>query len=109
MSVRPVSHYTWQVLRTAKRNSTPQTGRQQRVNFSPKSRNGSFLTRLVEAGLLVRVTGSADAPFEATYTLSALGEHAAEYGEYDHNLRPVEPVALAPKPVEPASKRKRSK
>ena len=93
MPVRPTSHFTWQVLRTTKRSKKPLTGRQLRLNRSRKTKDGSFLTALVEAGLLARVTGAADAPFEATYALTEKGRHAAEYGEYEYELppRPPEP------------------
>jgi len=63
-----------------------------RIAPTVSTKDGAFLTILVEEGLLSRVTGTADAPFEATYTLTALGEHAAEYGEYEYRLRSA-PVA----------------
>jgi hypothetical protein len=67
------------------------------VTFNRKSKDGTFLTQLVDEGLLTRVSGSPDRPFEATYTLTALGEHAAEYGEYDH--KPFRPDAPEPEPA----------
>lgn len=99
MSVRPVTHSTWQVLRTAKRSQSPPTR---------QSKDGSFVNELVEAGLLARVSGSADRPFEATYALTALGEHAAEYGEYDHAARePAEPpVGANAKPIAPKGRKR---
>jgi hypothetical protein len=98
MATRPISHSVWQSLRVAKRSTTPPTGKQLRVTPSRKTKDGTFLTALVEEGLLVRVTGSAEKPFEATYALTALGEYAAEYGEFDHNKRLEPPV---PPPVTP--------
>jgi hypothetical protein len=110
VSVRPVTHYTWQVLRAVKRSKKPPTGRQLRLAPTRSTKDGTFLNALVEEGLLVRLTGSADAPFEATYGLTPLGQHAAEFGEYDHNLRPETSTPQpAPRSVEPSPKRNRSK
>ncbi|QJW99902.1 hypothetical protein [Frigoriglobus tundricola] len=87
MPVLPVSHHTWQVLRAVKRTKRPAVGRALRLDWTRKTKDGSFLTKLVEDGLLVRTTGSAEDPFEATYSLSEQGEHAAEYGECDFASR----------------------
>ena len=97
MPVRPTTHFTWQVLRTVKRSATPPTGRILRIAPTVSTKDGAFLTVLVEEGLLTRVTGTADVPFEATYLLTPLGEHAAEYGEYEYRVRSapvVEPPPL---------------
>ena len=66
--------------------------------------------RFVEDGWLVRATGSAEAPFDATYSLTEQGEHAAEYGECDFGSRAraagaaeVSPKAAA---TEPRQKKK---
>ena len=93
MTVRATSHFTWQVLRTVKRSKKPPTGRALRLVPSRATKDGSFLNAIVEDGLLVRVTGAADAPFEATYALTEKGKYAAEYGQYEYELqRPaVEP------------------
>ncbi len=96
MPKRPVSHFTWQVLRAAKRSKKPLTGRALRVTPTVRTKDGSFLTALVESGLLTRVSGSADAPFDATYALAPKGEHAAEYGEYEAEMKP-RPAAPPPK------------
>lgn len=69
------------------------------MNWGRRTKDGSFLTALVEEGLLDRVTGSAEKPFEATYALTALGDYAAEYGEYDHNKRLDPQPAAPPLPV----------
>lgn len=98
MPVRPTSHFTWRLLRTAKRSKKPLTGRQLRLTRDRKTKDGSFLTALVDEGLLARVTGSAATPFEATYALTEKGQHAAEYGEYEYELKP-RPPAPAPPPV----------
>lgn len=92
MPVRPTSHFTWQVLRTVRRSKKAPTGRALRLVPSRKTKDGSFLTTLVEEGLLTRVTGTPDAPFDATYALTEKGQYAAEYGEYEYQL---DPAALA--------------
>src|SRR3954470_20563830 len=83
MPTLPIGHFTWQVLRATLRSKTPPTGRALRLVPNRRTKDGSFLTDLVEQGLLTRVTGTAAAPFEATYALTGRGEHAAEYGECD--------------------------
>jgi hypothetical protein len=94
--VRPTSHFTWQVLRSVKRSKKAPTGRALRLVPSRKTKDGSFLTALVEEGLLTRLTGTAEAPFEATYALTEKGQHAAEYGEYEYELKAVEQSRPAP-------------
>ena len=89
MPVRLVSHFSWQVLRTVIRSKKPPTGRELRLIRNRKTRDGTFLGALVGEGLLVRVSGSTDAPFEATYALTERGAHAAEYGEYEYQLNPA--------------------
>ena len=81
MPVLPVAHFTWQVLRTIKRSKQPPTGRELRLVPNRRTKDGSFLTELVEQDLLTRVTGAAAAPFLATYALTERGEYAAEHGE----------------------------
>lgn len=100
MPVLPVRHFEWQVLRAVKRSKTPPIGRALRLVPSRRTKDGSYLTELVDQGLLRRVTGTAAAPFEATYALTERGEHAAEYGECETPLkgRVVEaPIAEPPK------------
>jgi len=110
MPVFPVRHFEWQVLRTVKRGKSPPTGRALRLVPSLRTKDGSFLTDLVEQGLLTRVTGTAAAPFEATYALTEKGEYAAEYGECEMPLKAkaVEPekVAEPPKVERPKPTRK---
>lgn len=98
MIVLPVSHFTWQVLRAAKRSRTPPTGRSLRLAPTRRTKDGTFLTELVGLGVLARVTGAAVAPFEATYSLTERGEHAAEYGECEKPVQssPAEPVLTEP-------------
>jgi hypothetical protein len=80
MSVLPISHFEWQSLRTAKRSRKPLTGRALRIVPTRHTKDGTFLTDLVQRGLLTRVAGREAEPFEATYALTPLGEYAAEYG-----------------------------
>lgn len=93
--VRPTSHFTWQVLRTAKRSKKPLTGRALRLAPTRNTKDGTFLTVLVTEGLLDRVSGSDEAPFDATYALTEKGKYAAEYGEYEYELKRPEPDADA--------------
>jgi hypothetical protein len=79
----PLAQSDWQVLRSAVRGGRKAlTGRVLRVTPSARTRNGGFLTSLVGRGLLNVARPDAD-PFAATYRLTPLGEHAAEFGEYD--------------------------
>jgi len=98
MPLLPVTHFTWQLLRAVKRSKKPLPGRTLRLTPTRSTKDGTFLTDLVEQGLLSRVTGTADEPFEATYTLTEQGEYAAEYGECE---MPVKAKAIEP----PASKK----
>lgn len=94
MPMRSTSHFTWQVLRTVKRSKKPPTGLSLRLIRNRKTKDGSFLTDLVNEGLLSRPTGTAAAPFEATYALTEKGKHAAEFGEYQYELkRPATPAS----------------
>lgn len=77
--------HDWQVLRAAARAKTPPTGRELRLVPSRRTKDGTFLGEFVTAGLLWAVTPDAD-PFAATYALTPLGAHAAEYGEYECDL-----------------------
>lgn len=79
MAIFAISHSNWQTLRAAKRGA--KIGRDLRYNMSRHTRDGDFLNQLVAAGLLIRINGDSDRPFESTYKLTKLGEHAAEYGE----------------------------
>lgn len=91
-----MSHFNWQVLRAAKRSKKPLTGRALRLMPTRNTKDGSFLTALVDEGLLTYVTGDTSAPFDATYALTEKGQHAAEYGEYEYELK--RPAAVAPAP-----------
>jgi hypothetical protein len=62
---------------------------------SRNTKDGSFLNILVDDGLIERLTGTATAPFDATYALTERGEHAAEYGEYEYILKP-KPLEQSP-------------
>lgn len=91
MPLMPITHSNWQVLRTVKRSKKPSIGRALRLSPTRGTKDGTFLNDLVEQGLLNRVSGTAESPFEATYTLTDLGQHAAEYGECDFPNRKVDP------------------
>jgi hypothetical protein len=106
MPVLPVAHFTWQVLRTIKRSTQPPVGRALRLVPNRRTKDGTFLTELVEQGLLNRVTGAADAPFGATYTLTERGEYAAEFGECE---MPVKARAAEPVPVARTKAAKKAK
>ena len=67
MPVYPVSHHQWQVLRTVKRSRKPPTRRELRLNPTQSTKDGSFLTKMVEAGLLIRVTGTENEPFRDVF------------------------------------------
>lgn len=83
MPTFPISHAMWQILRVAARGKgKPVSGRELRVWPSRWTKDGAFLTDLVDRGLL-RIEVDNPNPFEATYRLTELGEHAAEYGEYE--------------------------
>jgi len=91
----PISHFTWQVLRAAKRSKKPSTGKELRLVPNRRTKDGTFLDALVEDGLL-QVTGMDEATtetrrlpvqFRTRYKLTASGEHAAEYGEYEREVR----------------------
>ena len=103
MALLPVAHFEWQVLRAVRRSRKPAAGRALRLAPTRRTRDGSFLTNLVESGLLKRVTGTAETPFDATYALTELGEHAAEYGECDRPL-PPRSVETLPQSARPARK-----
>lgn len=86
----PIGHENWQALRVLVRaNNEPVTGKALRLSPSRRTKDGTFLDRLVDMGLL-EVTGE-EPPTEKTarkpkqfrtlYRLTALGLHAAEYGE----------------------------
>ncbi|MCE9563087.1 MAG: MarR family winged helix-turn-helix transcriptional regulator [Planctomycetes bacterium] len=83
MPVLPVTHNQWQVLRAVKRSRKPPLGRELRLSPTRGTKDGTFLTNMVRLGLLTRVSGSDKDPFEATYSLTESGKHAAEYGECD--------------------------
>jgi hypothetical protein len=99
MSMLPISHFTWQLLRAARRGKTPPTGKELRVHPSRKTKDGTFLDEVVAEGLIEAV--SVDSPDEKTqrlpvqfrtrYKLTAKGEYAAEYGEYERELARKQP------------------
>jgi hypothetical protein len=83
MPVTPVSCMQWKVLRAVNRGDRPVLGLNLRLAHTGLAANVALLNGLVKLGLLVRTSGTDCEPFEASYQLTELGEHAAEYGEYD--------------------------
>ena len=92
----------WQVLRAAKRSKKPLTGKELRVAPTRYTKDGSFLDDLVNEGLLEVVglneesaqTKQFPVQFRTRYKLTAKGEHAAEYGEYQYEWK--RPLAESP-------------
>jgi hypothetical protein len=96
-----INHFSWQVLRVLARaeaaRQPPPVGRELRLVPTRRTKDGTFLDELVEAGLIevaAKPTPPLDgvdepAPFRARYRLTALGRHAAEYGEYDKPFTPA--------------------
>lgn len=81
----PMNGFEWQVLRAVLRAKSPPTGAELRLTPSRRTKDGRFLSWFTAAGLL-RVAGlrnPAARPFEARYALTPLGEHAAEFGEFE--------------------------
>jgi len=95
----PISHFTWQVLRAVKRSKKPPVGKELRLVPSRRTKDGTFLDDLVRDGLLVVVSvdelsGRATdkekrmpVQFRTRYGLTANGEYAAEYGQYEREAR----------------------
>lgn len=77
-----VSHADWQVLRTVLRSKKPSPGSSLRLAMTRRTRDGSFLADLVRMGML-KVESKNKDPFEATYSLTERGKHAAEYGVFE--------------------------
>ena len=101
-------NFDWKLLRIlARGGSSPVKGRELRHAPTRQTKDGTFLGRLVEKGLIA-VSAANDDPFAATYSLTALGRHAAEYGEYDARM-PWEKPLPAPEPAAKAAARKAKK
>jgi hypothetical protein len=89
-------HAHWQVLRAVLRAEAAgqaPLGRDLRLTPTRKTKDGAFLDDLVSEGLLAAAgkPQSGDGqpePFRRRYRLTALGRHAAEYGEYDRPYTP---------------------
>lgn len=78
-----LSHHDWRALRrVARGKGKPVVGRELRLDKTRSTQDGSFLTRLVDDGLL-GVSHPAPDPFESKYILTALGREAAEFGVYN--------------------------
>jgi hypothetical protein len=100
MVTRPITHNEWQILRVLVRaKNHPKTGLSLRLAPTRVTRDGTFLTKLVESGILEVVKEGEVPPrqfgdeperpvaFYATYRLTDKGKHAAEYGECEFPLR----------------------
>ena len=82
----PISHADWQILRAVHRAGSPPLGRDLRLIPSRRTKDGTFLDDLVEAGLLVTVgkpqaaDGRPGEPvqFRTRYRLTKLGHAVAE-------------------------------
>jgi hypothetical protein len=96
--IRPIDHFSWQVLRTLVRAKGPLSGKTLRVSPSRRSYDGTFLDVLVTAGLLevARVDPAPELPpwkkpgpvqFHTLYRLTARGKEAAEFGQYDDQIQ----------------------
>ena len=99
----PLGHHDWQVLRAVARSRKPVPGKALWLNMARNTRDGAFLDELVRVGLLAaEPLKGADpklpAPFQKAYSLTPLGKHAAEYGEYEADLAAIRKphTALAP-------------
>jgi hypothetical protein len=77
-----ISHGDWQVLRQVLRSKKPSVGSSLRLSLNRRTKDGTFLTEMVRLGML-KVEGKAKDPFEATYSLTERGKHAAEHGVYE--------------------------
>ena len=96
MPTMPVSHFTWQVLRAVKRAKKKYpTGRELRLAPTRRTKDGTFLDELVKEGLLevagvdelTEGTRKWPAQFRTRYCLTEKGEYAAEYGDYERDVR----------------------
>jgi hypothetical protein len=102
--ILPITHSVWQTLRylvRAQAAGQDPLGRELRVTPSRNTKDGTFLDDLVEEGLIEVTADPTPFPFQqgageraeppqfrTRYRLTALGRHAAEYGEYDRPYTP---------------------
>jgi len=79
----PITPADWKVLRAVARGKgKPVVGANLRIVPSRATKDGTFLTKLVDAGLL-EVVKANDKPFDASYKLTKRGAEAAEYGLFE--------------------------
>ncbi len=96
---RDISPTTWKVLRNLVRESQV-TGRNlRRHSYSRRTRDGTWLDKLVAAGLIeytgeVQETYPAKLPAQhrAYFRITSLGKEAAEFGQYEVEYTPPAPV-----------------
>jgi hypothetical protein len=67
------------------RENKPLTGKQLRHSPSRRTKDGSFLTTLINQGLIA-INTIGETPFLTTYVLTERGKHGAEYGEHDPRI-----------------------
>lgn len=104
-----LSPMDWRILRQVLRGRKPTPGTQLRLDMSRRTKDGTFLTDLVRLGLL-QVAEPGGTPFAATYTLTDLGRHAAEYGTYEVDWEEYKTRLRDPAPApaaEPGTDRRR--
>lgn len=78
-----LAHHNWHALRRVVRaKGRSVAGHHLRMELSQRTKDGSFLAKLVEDGLLV-VAHPDPNPLVATYKLTELGKEAAEFGVYE--------------------------
>lgn len=99
-----LSNFDWKLLRIILRAGKPVNGRTLRHTPTRFSKDGTFLGKLVERGLIAVATDDPD-PFAATYTLTAVGRTAAEHGEYEARM-PWEKAA--DEVAKPAAKKRKA-
>jgi hypothetical protein len=83
----PLLTKDWQILRAILRGKKKMAkGNTLRLAPTRGTKDGSFLTELVDRELL-EVMESDDNPFECVYGLTPAGLRAAEYGEYEFDIK----------------------
>ena len=120
-----LSHYEWQLLRLTLRaelaKEQPPLGSELRIAPTRATKDGTFLDRMVAAGLIAVAVKAPPLPagaserekglpvqFRTRYKLTEVGRHAAEYGEYDkpHTPTPAPITGTAAELLAPSSSKK---
>ena len=106
-----LTNFDWKLLRLILRaGGKPVPGRALRHTPTRFTKDGTFLGKLVERGLIAVAADDED-PFAATYSLTAAGRHAAEHGEYEARMpwEAARPAAAAAEPAGKPAAKKRAK